>query len=129
MTFSNPWWLAVLIPVLLISLFVARRGGRTVPRGQHRWAVIARTTALVLLVLAAAAPILSRAVEDRHVLFLLDRSASISAEARDLQEQFLATALDEGRAADRSAIAVFGSELATARSGQPSPLKSPAATP
>jgi Mg-chelatase subunit ChlD len=111
MTFENPWWLLALIPVLAIALLVARKGGRTVPRAQHRWAVIARTVALVLLVLAAAAPILSRAVEDRHVLFLVDRSASISSEARTLQEQYMAAALDKGRPADRSAIAVFGSEL------------------
>lgn len=128
MSFENPWWLLALVPVLLIAHFVARRGGRTVPRSQHRWAVVARTVALVLLVLAAAAPILNRAVEDRHVLFLLDRSASISSEARALQEQYLAAALDQGRPADRSAIAVFGSELRLESAFTPGRLFAPILT-
>ena len=108
MTFGYPWWLLALIPALGIVYAVARRGGRAVPRRQHRWAVTLRLLAVTALVVAAAQPILTRSVEDRSVLFLLDRSASISAGGLEAQAEFLATALANGGADTRTAIAVFG---------------------
>jgi Mg-chelatase subunit ChlD len=68
-------------------------------------------TGLALLITAGAQPILVRAVEDRSVLFLLDRSASISPVARDNQLAFLEQALSESRIDVRTAVAVFGADL------------------
>jgi len=115
MRFDNPWWLVAAVPVLAIAWLVARKGGRTVPRRQHRAATWVRLAALVLLVMAAAQPILTRAVDDRSVLFLLDRSASISAEAAAEQEEFLILALAEARADAQTAVAVFGRDTASIR--------------
>ncbi|HKX76694.1 MAG TPA: VWA domain-containing protein [Acidimicrobiia bacterium] len=111
MRIEQPWWLLALVPVLGLALLIARKGGRTVPRRQHRLALMVRLVALALLVAAAAQPILYRTVEDRSVLFLLDRSASISANAAADQEAFLAAALDSARADYRTAVAVFGRDL------------------
>ena len=108
MRFDNPWWLLAAIPVLGLAWIIARKGGRAVPRGQHRAATWVRMAALFLLVSAAAQPIFTRAVDDRSVLFLLDRSASISAEAAAEQEQYLASALEQARADAQTAVAVFG---------------------
>lgn len=108
MRFEHPWWLLGLIPALGLAWLIARRGGRTVPRRQHRIAIWVRLTALALLVGAAAQPILTRQVEDRSVLFLLDRSASISADAAAEQEAFLASALEAAQVDSRTAVAVFG---------------------
>ena len=108
MTFANPWWLAALVPALALVWFIARRGGRTVPRRQHRWAVTTRLVAVALLVLAAAQPILTRSVDQRSILFLLDRSASISSAAAADQESFLDSVLEQARGDERTAIAVFG---------------------
>jgi uncharacterized membrane protein len=108
MRFDNPWWLVAAIPVLGAAWLVARKGGRTVPRRQHRAATWVRLAALSLLVMAAAQPILTRAVDDRSVLFLLDRSASIAAGAAAVQEEFLHLALAEARADAQTAVAVFG---------------------
>jgi len=107
-TFANPWWLVALLPGLALIWLIARRGGRTVPRRQHRWAVVIRLVAVAALVLAAAQPILTRAVDQRSVLFLLDRSASISSAAAADQEAFLAAALAAARGDERTAIGVFG---------------------
>lgn len=107
-TFANPWWLVALVPTLALVFLIARRGGRTVPRRQHRWAVITRAVAVSALVLAAAQPILARAVNETSVLFLLDRSASISASGLEEQVTFLAAALEAASPEHRSAIAVFG---------------------
>ena len=108
MRFDSPWWLLAAVPVLGLAWLVARRGARTVPRRQHRVALWVRLAALALLMLGAAQPILTRAVDDRSVLFLLDRSASISAEAAADQERFLALALAEARVDTQTAVAVFG---------------------
>lgn len=108
MSFEHPWWLAVLLPALVLSWLIARGGGRTVPRRQHAMATWVRLSALALLITAAAQPIVTRQVDDRSVLFLLDRSASISAEAATEQESFLASALEVARVESRTAIAVFG---------------------
>jgi uncharacterized membrane protein len=108
MSFEHPWWLLGLVPALGLAWLIARRGGRTVPRRQHRIATFVRLTALALLVGAAAQPILTRQVDDRSVLFLLDRSASISAEAAAEQEAFLAAALQASQVDSQTAVAVFG---------------------
>lgn len=108
MTLVHPWWLLALIPALGIVWAVARQGGRAVPRRQHRWAVFLRLLAVSALIVAAAQPILTRAVDERSILFLLDRSASISAGGLEAQAAFLATALREARVDSRTAIAVFG---------------------
>jgi Ca-activated chloride channel family protein len=108
MRFDNPWWLVAAIPVMGTAWLIARQGGRTVPRRQHEAATWVRLAALSLLVMAAAQPILTRAVDDRSVLFLLDRSASISAGAAADQEEFLLLALTGARADARTAVAVFG---------------------
>jgi len=111
MRFEQPWWLVAVLPVAGLAWVIARRGGRTVPRRQHRWALIVRLLALTLLVTAAAQPVLYRSVEDRSVLFLLDRSASISSESAAAQEAYLAAALEDARADHRTAVAVFGRDL------------------
>ncbi|MGQ0848310.1 MAG: VWA domain-containing protein [Actinomycetota bacterium] len=108
MRFAHPWWLVAIPPVLGLTWLVARRGGRAVSRRQHRWALGIRLGGLLLLVTAAAQPIVTRSVDDRAVLFLLDRSASVSDSARAAQEAFLSAALAEGRADGRTAVAVFG---------------------
>ncbi|HUO46444.1 MAG TPA: VWA domain-containing protein [Acidimicrobiia bacterium] len=111
MRLDLPWWLLSLPMVLGLAWLIARRGGRTVPGRQHRWAVAVRLLALGLLVGAAAQPILYRSVDDRSVMFLLDRSASISADSAAAQEEYLEAALTEARADYRTAVAVFGRDL------------------
>jgi uncharacterized membrane protein len=111
MRLDRPWWLAAVIPAMTIAFLAYRYGGRTVPRRQHRWALAARLAGVFLLVAAAAQPIVVRSVTDRSVMFLLDRSASISAAARDDQLAFVAAALDEAGTEVRTAVAVFGADL------------------
>ncbi len=123
MRFDDPWWLLALPPAIAGVYLVARAGRRTVPARQHRVAVATRMVAVVALIVAAAGPVLQLPGDDRTVLFLVDRSASIGAEARDAQERVIAAALESARPADRSAVMVFGADaridsaLATGRTG------------
>jgi Mg-chelatase subunit ChlD len=111
MRFLSPWWLLALIPALPVVVTVARFGRRTVPARQHKAAVTMRATGVVLLVLALAQPLLVRSSPQRSVLFLLDRSSSVTTQARQAQETFVRDAIDHASATDLTAVAVFGREL------------------
>ncbi len=111
MRFFYPWLLLLIVPAVSVILLIARTGARTVGRRQHRWATGVRLGVTAVLVLALAQPQLVLAVEQRSVLFLLDRSDSISATSRARQEQIVAEALASGGVNDRSGVAIFGTEL------------------
>ena len=111
MRFDRPWVLAAVPLVLLLLWWVARKGRSSVPPRQHRWAVMARMVAATLLVVAAAGPFLERGVSTRSVLFLVDRSASVGAEARTAQEDYMRQALAEAVPPERAGIALFGREV------------------
>lgn len=108
MRFDRPW-LLTLVPVALGVLWLmAVKGRRTVPLRQHRWAVLARLLAAAMVVIAAAGPFLERSVSTRSVLFMVDRSESIGAEAREAQDDFLRDALAGAQPPLRAGIALFG---------------------
>ncbi len=111
MTFRHPWLLLVAIPLLAVVVAVVRYGSRTVPRKQHRLAVALRIVSVLALGLAIAQPMLVRGVDQRSVLFLLDRSDSIGTESRMEQERLVSDALGAARIDDQSAVAVFGTSL------------------
>ena len=110
MTLRSPWWLLALPLAVLVVFTAARRGSRSVPARQHRWAVAARVGMVVLLVAAMAQPVWARPVDTHATLFLVDRSASIGAGAIEQQEAYIAEALEQARPDDRSGVMVFGAE-------------------
>lgn len=111
MTLQHPWWLLALPPALFIVWMVARRGRRVVPARQARYATWLRMVGVTLLVLALTQPLLVRSSSERSVLFLLDRSSSVTADARAAQEAFVIRALESSGDEDSAAVAVFGGEL------------------
>jgi uncharacterized membrane protein len=111
MRFLQPSWLVALLPALAVVLVVARHGRRSVPMRQHRVAVGLRVVGVALLVVALAQPVLVRSSSRRSVLFLLDRSSSITAGARTAQEDFVTAALAAAGPEDVAGVAVFGKEL------------------
>lgn len=108
MRFDRPWVLLAIPIAWAVMWAIARWGRRTVPRRQHRWAVLARLMAATLLVVAAAGPFLERNVSTRSVLFMLDHSESIGAATRTAQEDFVRQALESAQPPTRAGIAVFG---------------------
>lgn len=111
MRLQQPWWLLALPPLAFLVVAVARSGRRAVPVAQHRVAVWLRLVGVTLLVLALAQPIVIMGSSQKSVLFLLDRSASVTGEARAAQEAYVIAALAAAGAEDTAAIAVFGKEL------------------
>jgi Mg-chelatase subunit ChlD len=111
MILQHPWWLLLLPPLWAAVVLVARRGRRVVPVSQQRIAVWLRLLGVTLLVLAMVQPLLQRTSSQRTVLFLLDRSSSITADAQAAQEDYVAAAIDAAGSEDLAAVAVFGKEL------------------
>ncbi len=106
-----PWWLVALPVGIALTIVTARVGRRHVPRRQHQIAVGLRVAGITLLVVALAQPLLVRTSPQRSVLFLLDRSSSVTADARRAQEVFVQDAIEFAGATDLTAIGVFGREL------------------
>ena len=111
MTFQLVWVLASIPPAVWLITRLSTEGTRRVPLRQHRWSVLARVLATVFLISAVAQPSIVRAIEDRTVFFLLDRSDSISGDVRQLQEDLVNQALAEARVVDRIGVGVFGAGL------------------
>ena len=111
MTFARPWFLLLLLVAIPVVLYVARHGRRAVPLRQHRVAVGMRLGGVALIVLALSGPSLVRTSNERSVLFLLDRSASVTSEVRQAQDGYVRDAIASAGARDRVAVGVFGAEL------------------
>ncbi len=110
MRFTNLWWLLLLPVVWGAVVLISRLGNRTVPARQHRWAVAVRLVVVSLLVVALSGPLLVRPVDTNAVFFVVDRSASIPADARQAQDAYLNEALDQAASGSVSGVLVFGSE-------------------
>ena len=108
MRFTEPWLLLILPAVWAFVLMVARRGSRTVPGRQHRQAVASRLLVVTLLGSALANPLLVRPVDEISVYFVVDRSASISNEARQAQDTFIEDAINTSGAS--TGVLVFGAD-------------------
>ncbi len=111
MRLVEPWWLLAALPAVLVVLAVGRNGRRSVPARQNRVAIALRVAGVVVLVLALTQPLVVRASPEKSVLFLLDRSSSITPAARDAQEEFVAEAVAQAGDTDQTAVAVFGKEV------------------
>jgi uncharacterized membrane protein len=87
-----------------------------VGRRQARWARFIRIVSVLALCLAVAQPHLALATDEQTVVFLLDRSDSISPLARQAQEDAIAASLEAVPATARWSIALFGAETRVDRS-------------
>ncbi len=111
MTFGTPLALLGIPPAVALIVWIARRGHRNVPERQFKLATILRVIGVVLLVVALAQPAISTGSDQRTVVFLLDRSASIDPAGRSAQESYVRAALNLQGPLDRSGIAVFGADV------------------
>ncbi len=111
MTFVLPLALAGIPIGVWIVWRIGAAGVRRVPLRQHRWSMVVRSVALSLLVLAAAQPSIVSTVDDKTVLFLLDRSDSIGIDSRTEQERIVNDAIDLAGPTDRVGVGVFGAGL------------------
>jgi len=84
MVFDAPW---ALVGIALIAggIWAMRARWRTLPKAE-RLAVLGRAGALALICIALADPRLSSGASERFIYFLVDRSASVSADPSELSQ-------------------------------------------
>ena len=120
---TNPWlpleltrpvWIAGLI-VLPIMLYYFFRSLVDLPRRQMWVSLICRFLVVTLLVLAMAGLTLIRPTRDQFVVFAVDRSLSVSEDARKDVDAFIAKAMPLA-GTNKVAFVEFG--------GEPSPIRS-----
>ncbi|MEO6740300.1 MAG: VWA domain-containing protein, partial [Chthoniobacteraceae bacterium] len=104
--FSNPWFLALLV-VLVILPLVLRRSLAGFGRAQRITCMLVRALLLALIVLALAGVRALLPSSDVGVIFAVDASASISPEAAKAAREFVNRALDSRRAGDTAGVVGF----------------------
>ncbi|MDH3499360.1 MAG: VWA domain-containing protein [Acidimicrobiia bacterium] len=109
--FGQPLWLLAIPPAIAFIVAIGRSGRSPVSRAQHRLAVMLRSMAVTLVLTALALPTIRGADDTRSVLFLVDRSESISASAVAAQDEYLEEAMAAAGPGDQAAVAVFGGEV------------------
>lgn len=100
------WWLLLAVPIVVMPWVSRRRLSR------RRWVVAVglRLALLVTVVLALCELTIRRTVDDLAVVFVLDQSASMGADARQQGVDFVRSALDARGPNDQAAVVVFGAE-------------------
>src|SRR5919198_565471 len=113
--FLQPWVL-VLLPLLLPLFFLLGRPRMArLPRWLRRSALATRLAIVTLIVVALAQPLLGRTSESVSVVFALDRSESVSQEARQASDNFVGQALQQVSDTHRAGVVAFGRDAAVER--------------
>ena len=101
-------WAAPLGAAVVWAL--ARRGRWTLERRRRRWVLALRVAGVALALAALAQPVLTLVQRQKAVLFVLDRSLSVTEAARADQERIVSEALGAAGEDDLAGVMVFGAE-------------------
>lgn len=107
LTFENPHalWLLVLLPAFYVVWWL---GTTYLPRAVRNAAVVVRLVLVAALALAIAQPVLHRLSDRLSVIFVMDRSASVSLNGASAADAWLAQALARAGAGDQTGVVEFG---------------------
>ncbi len=100
------WLLAAVLPLVAMAWFTRRK----ISRGRLLAALAARLILLLVLVAAISGLTYGKLVDDLGVVFVLDRSASVSDEARRTSVGFVQQALEGMQEGDRAGVVAFGAD-------------------
>jgi len=108
--FARPEALILLLVLIPMAVYMAGASMAMLRRSARRWSLGLRLAIIVLLVLSLSGVSVVRAADRLSVVFLLDRSDSVSADNRALQAEYVAQAIDGMKSSDSAGVVVFGSE-------------------
>ena len=114
LTFDNPsaLWLLLLLPAFYL---VARLGMTYLPRRVRSAATVVRLALVAAMALAIAQPILHRSSDQLSVVFVVDRSASVSVNGHSAADPWLADALKGAGPDDHTGVVEFGTNAVVRR--------------
>src|SRR4051812_21251829 len=107
--FTQPWGLLALALVPLAWL-IGRHSVAALPRGRRRASHVVRSLLIGLLALALAGMQIIQAVDTLSVVFLLDRSDSISPAQQTAGAEFVRQAIAGMTDKDRAGVIAFGAD-------------------
>ena len=107
---ARPFALLLLLLLVPAAVYLSRTSMALMRARRRRWSLALRIIIITLLVLALSGLGVVRAADRLSVVFLVDRSDSISAEARSLQADYVNTAIETMREGDSAGVVVFGAE-------------------
>ena len=108
--FERAWLLLLLLPALAAVYWLWHTSRTYMPPLRRKAALVFRALVVTLVVLVIASPTIQLRADQVAVALLLDRSDSISPQARDEQEQWLARAMAAKGPNDQVAVITFGED-------------------
>src|SRR5205809_663688 len=109
LSFSRPEGL-LLLALVPLAVYLSLRGRPLMRRGRRQLSLALRIAVIVLLVLAISGLELVRASDRLSVVFLVDRSDSMSAWQKAQQDDYLRSALGAMGAEDAAGVVAFGAD-------------------
>lgn len=109
MTFSQPLYLLLSLPAFA-TLFVFSRRLHGMARRRKQFAIALRSLILLLLLCAIAGLQATRPNKGMTTIFVLDRSASMNAQAQEAAKTYIQRSLQALGQDDRAGLIVFGKE-------------------
>ena len=99
--------LFILIPVYILIYF---KGSRPSGEKKEKFVLVIRLILISLLVLSLTRPVVSLLSRDQTVMFVVDRSASITTEKKTVEKNFVREAIQQKNSDDRVGVLAFGEE-------------------
>src|SRR5438552_4320654 len=100
----------VLLALVPLAVYLSLRGRTLMRRGRRRLSLALRVGVIVLLVLAISGLELVRASDRLSVVFLVDRSDSMSASQKAQQDDYVRSAIAAMGAEDAAGVVAFGAD-------------------
>lgn len=110
LSFSRPLALLLLLLLVPLTVYLSRTSFAFMRRGARRWSLGLRLAIVALLVLSLAGAGIVRADQRLSVVFLLDRSDSVSASIQAQQSEYVSQAIADLPEADAAGVIVFGAD-------------------
>lgn len=108
--FTRPESLALLLVLIPLAVYMARASMALLRRGARHLSLVLRLAIILLLVLSLSDVSLIHSADRLSVVFLLDRSDSVSADNRALQAQYVSQSIAGMKSNDSAGVVVFGSD-------------------
>ena len=115
LAFARPEALVLLLLLLPLAVYLSRTSMAILRRGVRRFSLALRLVIIILLVLALSGVEVVRAADRLSVVFLLDRSDSISQAQQAQASQFVKSAITSLGSNDAAGVVMFGADASLDR--------------
>src|SRR5437868_11778631 len=109
-SFTRPWALLLLLLLVPLAVYLSRTSMALLRRNRWRFSLGLRIVIITLLVVALSGLEVVNASDRLSVVFLLDRSDSVSAAQKAQEAQYVAEAMKKMGPGDGAGVVMFGAD-------------------